>query len=197
MYFLDPHFLLQTLGLIGVFAIIFAESGILLGVIMPGDSLVFIAGVFAANGFFPFTILVVGSILAAVLGDTLGYWVGRTAGPKLFARDESFFFKKRYVEKTRRFYETHGKKTIVLARFVPVVRTLAPFFAGMGDMKYAVFFIWNVLGSVLWIVLFAGAGYFLNTLFPGSERFLTLITFGIVFLSLIPALYEFVIARRK
>jgi membrane-associated protein len=197
MHILDPHFLLQTLGLIGVFAVIFAESGILLGMVLPGDSLLFVAGVFAGQGIFPLWILIVGAIIAAVLGDSLGYWFGLKVGPRLFTKDDSLFLKKSYIEKTREFYKTHGNKTIAFARFVPIVRTFAPVMAGVGTMQYASFLVWNVTGSVSWILLFTCSGYFLSTFLPGGEKFLTLITVGIVLVSVSPAAFQLLKALRK
>ena len=191
MHVLDPQFLLQTLGLIGVFTVIFAESGILLGMVLPGDSLLFIAGIFAGQGLFPLWILIVGAVISAILGDSLGYWFGLRVGPKLFTKEESLFLKKSYVEKTQAFYKTHGTKTIAFARFIPIVRTFAPIMAGVGTMQYAEFLLWNIIGSVCWVVLFTCGGFFLHALLPGGEKFLTLITLGIVALSVTPAALQF------
>ena len=196
MYYLDPTFLISTLGLLGVAAIIFAESGMLIGIFLPGDSLLFAAGIFAGQGFFPLWLLIVVGIIAAVIGDTFGYWFGRKFGPKVFVKEESFFFKKSHILKTEVFYAKHGKKTVAIARFVPIVRTFAPIMAGIGNMDYKTFLRWNIIGSIIWIVVFSSAGYFLNKILPDSEKLLTYITFGIVAVSFLPAIYQLV-TRRK
>lgn len=190
MKFLDPTFLLSTLGLVGVFVIIFAESGTLFGLFFPGDSLLFLAGVFAAKGFFPLWLLIVGTIIAAVVGDSVGYWFGKTLGPKIFTKEESYFFKKSYVTKTQDFYARYGKKTIAIARFIPIVRTFAPIMAGVGNMKYNKFFFWNVLGGIFWVLVFGLGGAFLGTILPESEKYLGYVTFAIVAVSLIPAGFQ-------
>lgn len=187
MEYLDPTFLISTLGLIGVFVIIFAESGTLFGLFFPGDSLLFLAGVFAAKGYFPLWLLIVGSMIAAIVGDSVGYWFGKKIGPRIFTKEESWFFKKSYVVKTQEFFARHGKKTIAMARFVPIVRTFAPIMAGVGSMEYRTFFFWNMLGGVLWVLIFCLAGAFLGTILPESEKYLGYVTFAIVAISLIPA----------
>lgn len=190
MHYLDPHFLIATLGLAGVFSIIFAESGILLGLFLPGDSLLFIAGLFAAQGYFPLWILLLGSIIAAILGDNFGYWFGKKIGPRIFSREESFFFKKKYVKKTQAFYQLHGRKTIAFARFIPVVRTCAPIMAGVGGMDYETFLPWNVVGGCSWVLLFSLAGFLLGRIMPSGEHYLSLIMIIIVVLSILPVLYQ-------
>ena len=170
MDFLSPDFLISTLGLAGICAVLFAESGILLGLFLPGDSLLFAAGVFAGQGYFPFWLLLILGIISAILGDNTGYWFGKKFGPKIFSKEESFFFKKSYVTKTKEFYEHHGKKTIAVARFVPIVRTFAPVMAGIGNMDYSVFAKWNVIGSIAWVGIFTSAGLFLSKIFPESEK---------------------------
>jgi membrane-associated protein len=192
MEYLDPNFLITTLGLIGIFAIVFAESGILLGMFLPGDSLLFLAGVFASQGHFPLWILILGSIVAAILGDNVGYWFGKKIGPKIFFREESFFFKKSYIKKTQDFYNLHGKKTIAFARFVPIVRTCAPIMAGVGDMNYKTFLSWNIAGGASWVILFSIGGFLLGRIVPEGEHYLTYITFAIVILSVLPVLFQII-----
>lgn len=198
MKFLDPTFLISTLGLLGVFAIIFAESGTLAGLFFPGDSLLFLAGIFAAKGYFPLWLLIVGTIIAAIAGDSVGYWFGKKVGPRIFKKEESLFFKKSYIVKTQEFFNKHGKKTIALARFVPIVRTFAPIMAGVGMMEYKNFLFWNVIGGVAWVLIFGLAGAFLGNVLPESEKYLAYITLGIVSVSLIPALFQVLrIARNR
>ncbi len=190
--FLDPHFLISTLGLIGVFVIIFAESGILVGLFFPGDSLLFLAGVFAADGYFSLPLLIVGSIVAAILGDNLGYWIGKKIGPKIFIKEESFFFKKSYLTRTQEFYIKHGNKNIALARFVPIVRTIAPLFAGVAQMNYKSFFKWNVFGGCIWVLFFSLGGFLFGKLLPDGEKYLSIVSLVIVGLSLLPYLYPLI-----
>ena len=197
MHYFDPNFLITTLGLAGVFAVIFAESGILLGLFFPGDSLLFIAGVFAAQGYFSIWVLILGAIVAAVLGDNVGYWFGKKAGPKIFSQEESFFFKKSYVKKTEEFYRKHGKKTIAFARFVPVVRTFAPVMAGVGDMEYEKFLPWNIVGGGSWVLLFSLGGFLLGRIMPAGEKYLSYITIAIVVLSVLPMAYQFLKRSRN
>jgi membrane-associated protein len=187
MDFLDPTFLITTLGLIGVFAIIFAESGTLFGLFFPGDSLLFVAGLFASRGFFSVLILYIGAMIAAILGDSVGYWFGAKLGPKIFTKEESLVFKKSYVEKTQAFYSRYGAWTIFVARFIPIVRTFAPILAGVGNMPYRRFIFWNILGGVVWAAVFIFGGYFLGRLLPDGEHVLSYVTLGIVAVSLIPA----------
>lgn len=177
-----------SLGYIAIFTTIFAESGFLLGFFLPGDSLLFTAGLLASQGYFNIVVLVALCIIAAIGGDSFGYYIGRRFGPAIFARDDSFLFKKKYIEETQKFYEKHGKKTIILARFVPIVRTFAPIFAGVGQMKYQTFFVYNVAGGILWAGGILLAAYFLGTVVPGIEKYLELIIIGIIFLSVLPIL---------
>ncbi len=194
--FLDPHYIIQTFGLLGVVLAIFAESGLLVGIFLPGDSLLFTAGLFAASekGFSIELLLVLG-FLAAVLGDNVGYSIGRRAGPALFKRDDSRFFKKRHLHRATRFYEQHGRKTIVIARFVPIVRTLAPMVAGATEMPYRTFFAFNVIGALLWAVGVPTAGYFLGKSIPSIDRYLLPIIAVIVFVSVLPTVVHALKAR--
>ena len=149
MHLLDPEFLVRTLGLVGVLAIVFAESGLFFGFFLPGDSLLFTAGLFASQGYFSIFLLLFGAMAAAILGDNIGYAFGYRVGQTIYTRKDSFFFKKKHAEKARIFYEKYGNKTIVLARFVPIVRTFAPIVAGVGQMSYDKFLRYNILYFLL------------------------------------------------
>ena len=175
-----------SLGYIGLGAIIFAESGIFFAFFLPGDSVLFSAGLLASQGIFSIWILVPLFWIAAVLGNSTGYWFGAKVGEALFTRDDSLFFKKRYVEETHRFYGTYGAATIVLARFIPGVRTFAPILAGVGHMRYLAFLRYNILGSILWSFGITLAGYFLGRTIPGVDQYLLPIIALIIFLSILP-----------
>jgi len=191
---LDPQELIRTLGTIGLIAIIFAESGLLLGIIFPGDSLLFTAGLFAATGKFGLNIVAVagGAFVAAVLGAQVGYWIGKRYGPRLFQRPDSRIFKSEYVERSKVFFEKHGAKAIVLARFVPFVRTLAPPMAGMGQMDVRQFTIFNIFGAFLWAFGVTMLGYFAGDLIPKDkvDTYLLPIIAVIILISLIPPFLE-------
>jgi len=189
--FLNPIFLINTLGLAGVLAIIFAESGLFFGFFLPGDSLLFTAGVLAASGYFDIRYLVLGAAAAAILGDSVGYAFGARVGPKIFSREDSRFFKKSHLEKTANFYLKYGKKTIVLARFIPIVRTFAPILAGVGRMPYRLFLTYNVLGGILWGAGLSFLGYFLGKSIPDVDRYLWPLIIVIILTSFLPALKEF------
>ena len=188
--FLDPQFLISTFGLLGVIGIVFAESGLFFGFFLPGDSLLFTAGLLASQGYLDPILLFGGVIIAAVLGDNVGYAFGKKIGPAIFTKDDSFFFNKKYITLANNFYEKHGNKTIVLARFLPIVRTFAPIMAGVGMMNYKQFVTYNCLGGILWATLFVGGGFILGTIVPGIERYLLLIIAIIVFSSFLPGLWH-------
>lgn len=189
--FLDPIFIIKTLGILGVFAIIFAESGLFFGFFLPGDSLLFTAGFLASQGYLNITFLVIGSALCAIIGDSVGYAFGKKVGPTIFYREDSKFFHKHHIEKAKKFYEKYGKKTIVLARFVPIVRTFAPIVAGVGEMKYKTFLSFNIIGGVLWTFLLSIFGYWLGNVIPNADRYLLPIILVIIILSFIPIIAEF------
>jgi membrane-associated protein len=193
--FLDPEKIIDWLGpfaTIGLFAIVFAESGLLIGFFLPGDSLLFTAGLLASQDKFGLhlPVLLAGCFVAAVLGDQVGYLFGKRVGPSLFRRPNSRLFKQEYVQRTKTFFEDHGPKTIVLARFVPVVRTFAPILAGVGEMPYRTFFRFNLVGGFLWAVGVTTAGYVLGETIPSIDRYLLPIIFVIVLLSVLPPLLE-------
>lgn len=189
----DPKSLIETFGTIGLILIIFAESGLLLGLIFPGDSLLFTAGLLAGSNKFGLNIFEVagGVFVAAVAGAQVGYWLGRKYGPSLFKRPDSRLFKREYVDQSREFFDKHGAKTIVLARFVPFVRTLAPMMAGIGEMNARTFFAFNVFGAALWAVGVSLAGYFLGQTIPNVDKYLLPIILLIIAVSLIPPLLEY------
>lgn len=186
-----PNFtqLIIAAGYFGIFLIIFAESGFLLGFFFPGDSLIFTAGVFASHGIFNVWILFGICAVGAVLGDSLGYWTGRTFGPKIFRHSDSLFFKREYVDRTQAFYGKHGKKTIILARFVPIVRTFAPIMAGVGEMNYASFLAYNAAGGIAWPALYLFPAYFIGANFPQIENYFTLIVGVIIIVSVFPVAF--------
>lgn len=188
---IDIITLIQAVGYIGLFAIIFAESGLFFGFFLPGDSLLFTAGLLASQGYFNYYILAIIFAFAAILGDNVGYMFGKKIGPKIFTREDSFFFQKKHVERTHNFYEKYGTKTIVLARFIPIVRTFAPILAGVGKMNYGLFFRYNIIGGLLWGIGISFIGYFLGSRVPNIENYLTLIIAGIIVASFLPIIFEF------
>jgi membrane-associated protein len=187
---LDSQFIISTVGLIGIIAIVFAESGLLIGFFLPGDSLLFTAGLLASQGHLDLMALLVFCFIAAVLGDNVGYYTGYKLGHKVFKHEDSFFFKKSYIEKTQAFYQKYGRKTIIMARFVPIVRTFAPIVAGTAHMDYKTFFRFNLIGGFLWTWLVLLLGYFLGSVFPDIQHYLTPIILIIIVLSIIPTIFE-------
>lgn len=177
-------------GYAGVVAIVFAESGLLIGFFLPGDSLLFTAGFLASQGYFDVTLLSLFAFIAAVVGDSVGYSIGYRMGPKVFKREDSILFHRDHVARTQAFYEKHGGKAILLSRFLPVVRTFAPVMAGVGRMKYATFLSYNVIGGLLWAVGLTLLGYFLGTTIPNVDRYLLPIIVLIILLSVSPTLYH-------
>lgn len=187
--------LIKTAGYVGLFGIVFAESGLLIGFFLPGDSLLFTAGFLASQGFFSVWVLAGLCFLGAVLGDSFGYAFGRRVGPKIFTREDSLFFNKSHLEKARVFYEKHGGKAIVIARFMPIIRTFAPILAGVGEMKYSHFFFYNIFGGFAWAVGLTFLGYYLGSVIPGIDKYLLPIIAVIIFLSILPSLIH--ILRNK
>ncbi len=193
--FHDIEGLIRWGGLAILIAIVFAETGLLIGFFLPGDSLLFTAGFLAAAGFLDIKILVISLIIAAIIGDQVGYLTGKSMGERLFTRPDSKVFKKAYVEKTKRFYDKYGASTIVLARFVPIVRTFAPVVAGVGEMKYRTFITYNIIGGSGWVCLMTIGGYLLGGL-PWVQANFGLVTIFIILASLIPLGIELWHARR-
>lgn len=192
---LDKHLntIIQSYGTwtyMVLFLIIFCETGLVIMPILPGDSLLFAAGAIAAMGFLdPFWLFGLLTI-AAVAGDTLNYWIGHYMGPKVFQQSGSRFFKREYLERTHQFYERHGGKTIVIARFMPIIRTFAPFVAGVGSMSYWHFINYNIVGGVAWIAVFIFGGYMFGNI-PAVKHNFTLVITGIIFVSILPGVIEF------
>jgi membrane-associated protein len=196
---MSPEKLIETFGTIGLFVIIFAESGLLIGFFLPGDSLLFTAGLLASQGKFGLSlpVLLIGCFIAAVAGDQVGYMFGQKAGPALFRRENSRIFKQQYVHRANEFFERHGKKTIVIARFVPIVRTFAPILAGVGNMRYRSFVMYNIIGALLWAVGVTTAGYVLGDTIPDIDKYLLPIIGVIILLSVLPPAIEILRHRRR
>ena len=194
------HFdeLIRAGGYMALFIIVFAETGLLAGFFLPGDSLLVTAGLIAAAPDGPLNILLLIGLLcvAAIAGDSTGYAIGYHLGPRIFSREDARFFHKDHLVRTQRFYEKHGPKTIVLARFMPFVRTFAPTVAGAGKMRYPLFLFYNVAGGVGWVCGMTLTGYFLGRLIPDIDKYLHLIIGGIVLVSLIPVWREWRKSKR-
>jgi membrane-associated protein len=197
---LDKH-LAEIIAQYGVwtnlilFLVVFCETGLVITPFLPGDSLLFAAGTFAALGSLDPGLLIVLLSVAAILGDTVNYWVGSYIGPRAFT-GEIKWLKKEYLDRTHAFYERHGGKTIILARFVPIIRTFAPFVAGVGAMTYSRFLLYNVVGGIVWVTLFVLAGYFFGNL-PVVRQNFTYVILAIIALSVMPIVVEFLKARRR
>jgi len=179
-----------------LFLIIFLETGFVVTPFLPGDSLLFAAGTFAASGALNVWWLFFILSAAAVIGDTVNYWIGHFIGPKVFTREKSRFFKKEYLERTHRFYEKYGAETIIIARFVPIIRSFAPFVAGVGSMTYWKFISYNVFGGVGWVAIFVFGGYFFGNI-PLVRKNFSLVIIAIIIISTIPAAVEFFRHRRE
>lgn len=182
-------------GLIGLILIVFAETGLMVGFFLPGDSLLVTAGLFAAKGDLNIWTLNISLILAAIVGDALGYWIGFRTGKALYSRPNSFFFRRDHLIKTHEFYEKHGGKTIIIARFMPIARTFAPVVAGAAEMTYRQFAIFNVIGAILWVTSMTLTGYFLGMAVPNLEDHLHIVVAIVIFLSLLPAIIAWLRAK--
>jgi membrane-associated protein len=179
-----------------LFGIIFMETGLVVFPFLPGDSLLFAAGAFAARGAMKIHFLFLLLASAAIIGDTVNYWIGRIIGPKIFQKENVRLFKKEYLDRTHRFYEKYGAQTIIIARFIPIIRTFAPFVAGIGRMTYARFISYNVIGGTIWVAICVYCGYFFGNI-PIVQRNFTLVILAIVLISVLPALIEIVRQRRN
>jgi len=186
----DVRHLVQAGGYVGLTFIIFAETGLLIGFFLPGDSLIVTAGLLAAQPQFGLNIWLLGVLLtvAAIVGNTLGYAIGRYSGPRLFTRDDSLLFKKKHLFRAQEFYQRHGGKTLVLARFMPIVRTFVPVVAGMAQMEYKAYTAYNVLGAVLWIWSMLFIGFVLGRYIPGVEHHIEKVIIAVIIVSLLPGL---------
>jgi len=178
-----------------LFLVIFAETGLVITPFLPGDSLLFAAGTFAALGSFDVVVLSILLTVAAILGDTVNYWIGHYIGPKIFHK-ETKFIKKEYLVRTHNFYEKYGGKTIIFARFIPIIRTFAPFVAGIGAMTYSKFILYNVVGGIVWVALFVFSGYFFGNI-PLVKNNFSLVIIVIIIISVLPGVIEFLRHRKK
>ena len=194
IFHIDKHLgaLIQSFGswsYLILFAIVFAETGLVITPFLPGDSLLFAAGALSAKGSFDIWKLSGVLIAAAIIGDSVNYAIGKAVGDKVFKAGNSRFFKKEYLDKTHAFYEKHGGKTIILARFIPIVRTFAPFVAGAGSMSYPYFFFYNVTGAILWVAIFVGGGFYFGNAPIVKENF-SIVILIIIILSVLPPAFE-------
>jgi membrane-associated protein len=193
----DLPALIQWAGYVGLTAIIFVETGLFFGFFLPGDSLLVTAGLLASQGF-SLDVYLLGLLLniAAIVGDNTNYWIGRYMGPKVFTREDSLFFRRRHVERAHEFYEKHGPKTIVLARFMPIIRTFAPLVAGVARMSYKTFVTYSVLGGTVWIWSMLFIGYFLGRLVPGIDKHIEKVILVVIFLSILPGIISWLKERK-
>ena len=173
-----------------LFLVIFLETGLVVTPFLPGDSLLFAGGAFAALGSLDARWLIISLSMAAIAGDTVNYWIGYAVGPKVFNKEKSRFLNKKYLYRTHRFYERYGGKTIILARFIPIIRTFAPFVAGIGTMIYRRFILYNVSGGIAWVILFTLGGYLFGNI-PIVKQNFSLVIFAIIILSILPGIIEF------
>ena len=194
-FHLDLESLVITAGSIGLVAIVFAESGLFFGFFLPGDSLLFTAGLLASQGYLHIWSLAIFIPLAAIFGDNVGYWFGKKVGPKIFVKSDSFFFHEKHVARSAAFFAKYGPKAIVIARFVPVVRTFVPILAGVGTMNYSIFIKYNIIGGVIWGGGFILLGYFLGEIFPQIEDYMFYVIGLIIASSFIPVCVEYMKSR--
>lgn len=193
----DVEGLVRVGGLLALIAIVFAETGLLVGFFLPGDSLLVTAGLFAANGHLELWSLLLFVSLAAIVGDAVGYFVGARTGPRIFSRDDSLLFHKKHLVSTKEFYDRHGGITIVLARFMPILRTFAPVVAGVGNMPYGRFAFYNVMGGIGWVVSMTSVGYFLGKTIPDIDRYIHVVIAVVILLSLLPGIVAFLRSSRR
>jgi len=193
----DVQSLVQTAGYAGLTALIFAETGLFIGFFLPGDSVMVSAGLFAQRGYLSIGLL--GSLLtaASIVGDSTGYWIGRATGPRMFRREDSLLFKRRHLIAAHQFYERHGGKAVIIARFMPVIRAFAPVVAGIGEMPYSRYVVYSIAGSVLWVWSMLLLGYSLGRYVPGVASHIDIVVVLIVLVSVAPALIARLNARRK
>ena len=177
-----------------LFLIVFCETGLVITPILPGDSLLFATGTVAALGSLDLSLIIILLSIAAIAGDTVNYWIGYLVGPKVFSKEKSRLFNKEYLDRTHHFYQKYGGKTIIIARFIPIIRTFAPFVAGVGRMKYKRFIIYNILGGIGWIVTFVLGGYFFGNI-PLVKNNFALIILAIIIISILPAIIEYLRQR--
>ena len=197
MHYLDPKFLIETAGLAGIIAIIFAESGLFFGFFLPGDSLLFTAGLLASQSLLPLLPLIIGTFISAVLGDNVGYAFGKKIGPKIFTKENSLIWNKNHIAESEEFFKKYGKKSIILARFMPIVRTFTPILAGVGSMEYKIFFAYNIVGGLLWTCGMTIGGYFFGRIIPDPDKYLLPVIAVIILVSIAPAIIEIYKSKTK
>ena len=193
----DLPALIEWAGYIGMSLIIFAETGLLIGIFLPGDSLLVTAGFLASQGFLNVWILGVLLNIAATAGNQSGYWIGRSTGPRIFKREDSRLFNKKHVQRAHDFYARHGGKTIIIARFVPIVRTFAPVIAGVGNMRYSTFLLYDLVGGVMWVWSTLLLGYYLPRVFPGVQDHIEQVILAVIFVSFLPVVWGWWTERRR
>jgi membrane-associated protein len=193
----DVRGLVQAGGYVGLTIIVFVETGLMVGFFLPGDSLLVTAGLFAAKGDLNIVWLNVLLMAAAISGDATGYYIGKKLGPALFRKEDSLLFKKKHLIATHEFYERHGGKTIIIARFVPIIRTFAPVVAGMAGMSYRRFALFNIIGGIGWVFSMTMLGYLLVTMFPATEKHIEKVIIIVIFLSILPGIIEWMRARLR
>lgn len=194
-----PHFdlveLIKAFGYLGLFGIVFAETGLLVGFFLPGDSLLFTAGILAAQGYLDISLLLIVLTGAAIIGDSTGYAIGKKFGPKVFSRENSLLFSKKHLQRAQDFFERHGPKTIIIARFVPIIRTFVPTLAGVGNMSYGKFLTYNIVGGLLWVLSVTLLGYYLGLIVPNVEKYIIPAIIVIILISISPYIKEFLTNR--
>ncbi len=195
--YINPQYLISHFGLIGIFLILIVEAGLLIGVFLPGDSLLFAAGIFAAQGYFPLWLVMIICFIGTSIGDQLGYFLGKKYGVKIFSSEKIMFFNQSHLDKTERYFQKYGPRTILIARFIPFVRTGVPTFAGVGQMDYKTFFFYNIVGAIIWTLVFTLLGYFLAQFVGTKVHLLRYITIGIILLSILWAFVEVARAKMK
>jgi membrane-associated protein len=195
--YLDPHTIVHA-GLVAIALVIFAECGLLIGFFLPGDSLLFVAGFLASQGLgVDIWLLSLTCAAAAIAGPLVGYWYGAWAGPRLFYKEESLLFRKQHLMRAHEFYERHGGKALVIARFMPIVRTFAPVVAGMATMNYPRFVAYTVVGALIWAMGVTWLGYFLGSMIPDAGKYLEYIVVAIIVVSVLPPIIHFLRDRKK
>ncbi len=194
----NPILLIQTVGYIGLILIVFAETGLLFGFFLPGDSLLIAAGLFAVRGDMDVTILLSTLTIAAIIGDAVGFFIGKKLGPLLYKKEDSFFFRKKHIKAAHDFYEKHGGKTIIIARFIPIIRTFVPTVAGAAEMNYFRFAIFNVIGAFLWVFSMILGGFYLGRTFGDKiNDYLHFIIIGVILVSFIPLFIKWVMSKKE
>ena len=196
-YLMDVRGLVQTGGYVALAIIVFVETGLMVGFFLPGDSLLVTAGLFAAKGDLDIVFLNLLLMFCAITGDATGYYIGKKLGPALFRKEDSLLFKKKHLIATHDFYERHGGKTIIIARFVPIVRTFAPVVAGMAGMTYRKFAVYNVIGGIGWVFSMTMTGYVLLKIIPNAEKHIHIIIIVVIFVSLLPGIIEVLRAKLR